>query len=133
MTAEGGGAVEVRGGSEDNGGGGDGRYLVAGRDLAAGEVVLSEYPLVAGPIYTRTRPVCLECLRWVDAGAYRCAGCRFPLCGEACRAGSRHQLECKIFQALSTPHFFCVLLLLLELLFVIYSILALTPSNYTVI
>ena len=27
------------------------------------QVVLSDLPLVAGPIYTRTRPVCLECLR----------------------------------------------------------------------
>ena len=28
------------------------------------QMVLSDLPLVAGPIYTRTRPVCLECLRW---------------------------------------------------------------------
>ena len=30
------------------------------------QVVLSDLPLVAGPIYTRTRPVCLECLRWLQ-------------------------------------------------------------------
>ena len=42
---------------------GQGRYLVAGRDLEDGEVILEEYPLVAGPLYTRSRPLCLGCLK----------------------------------------------------------------------
>ena len=66
MSGEPGAAADIRGG----GGGpeqeeGGGRYLVAARDLVKGDVILSEYPLVAGPIYTRTRPLCLECLRQV--------------------------------------------------------------------
>ena len=28
--------------------------------------------------------------------AFRCAGCRFPMCGEGCRVGPVHAAECEI-------------------------------------
>ena len=74
-----------------------GRYLVAGADIQAGEVVLSEYPVVAGPLYTRSKIVCLQCLRLVGAESYRCSSCSFPLCDQTCQNGSWHAEECKLF------------------------------------
>jgi hypothetical protein len=99
------GAAEIRShGTEEGGGdGGGGRYLVAARDLSKGDLILSEYPLVAGPIYTRSRPVCLGCLRLVGPEAYRCQACSFPLCGQACQMGPSHMQECVVFQAHQQP------------------------------
>ena len=42
---------------------GAGRYLVAARTIAPGELILTDLPLVCGPVYTRCRPCCLGCLR----------------------------------------------------------------------
>ena len=69
-------------------------------------MVLSDAPLVAGPIYTRTRPVCLECLRCrqvledvapptprvLDSSSLPCTGCSLPLCSEGCQGGPWHRL-----------------------------------------
>jgi hypothetical protein len=46
-----------------------GRYLVASRDLAEGEVLFVEAPLVVGPV-SITPPVCLHCYNLVD-GSYK--------------------------------------------------------------
>lgn len=75
-----------------------GRYLVAGNDIQAGDVVLSEYPIVAGPLYTRSKLVCLQCLKLVGEESYRCTNCSFPLCDETCQNGSWHAAECKLFK-----------------------------------
>jgi len=76
-----------------------GRFLVASRDIQKGEVVLSDLPLVAGPIYTRTRPVCLECLRFLEEGtSEKCIGCGLPLCGPQCQGGPWHRSECQVFK-----------------------------------
>jgi len=76
-----------------------GRFLVASRDIEKGEVVLSDLPLVAGPIYTRTRPVCLECLRHLEeATSQNCLGCGMPLCGDQCQGGPWHRSECQVFK-----------------------------------
>lgn len=59
-----------------------GRYMVASRDLKAGDVILREDPIVVGPKQV-TEPVCLGCYKRVD-GSYRYRGL------EACRGtGSR--------------------------------------------
>lgn len=80
--------------SEEN----QGRYLVAGADLEDGDIILSEYPVVAGPLYTRSKPVCLACLMIVGENSYRCNKCNFPLCDEKCEEGVLHKEECKIFK-----------------------------------
>ena len=79
-----------------------GRYLVAGKHLKSGEVVLSEYPIVAGPLYTRSKPVCLQCLKKLSAETVvNCPLCGAPLCGDAaCLEGGRwHAMECSVLQA----------------------------------
>eukprot|EP00092_Neocalanus_flemingeri_P014061 GFUD01015169.1.p1 GENE.GFUD01015169.1~~GFUD01015169.1.p1 ORF type:complete len:507 (+),score=138.21 GFUD01015169.1:76-1521(+) len=76
-----------------------GRYLVATRTISKGEVVMSDYPVVCGPIYTRTKPVCLNCLKLATADSYRCSKCDFPVCGQECEEGVWHENECRVFQA----------------------------------
>jgi len=59
-----------------------GNFLVAGRDLVEGEVILVEAPLVLGPSQM-TIPVCLCCYVPVD-GSYKCQRSGWPLCGPTC-------------------------------------------------
>lgn len=59
-----------------------GRYLVATRDLKAGEVLFEEAPLVVGPV-TVTNPVCLYCYTPAD-GSFKCRKSGWPLCGPTC-------------------------------------------------
>ncbi|KAH8420217.1 hypothetical protein KR009_007513 [Drosophila setifemur] len=62
-----------------------GRYLVASRQLEAGELLITEEPLAIGPCVSGD-PVCLGCYRPVklSTNQYRCAGCSWPLCGATC-------------------------------------------------
>lgn len=46
-----------------------GRYMVASRDLKAGDIIFKDEALVIGP-KTITEPVCLGCYKRVD-GSYR--------------------------------------------------------------
>ncbi|XP_046688196.1 SET domain-containing protein SmydA-8-like [Homalodisca vitripennis] len=74
-----------------------GRYLVATRDVAAGEVLYEEAPTVVGPKVVEPSPVCLGCLR--PPGAARCESCGWPVCSPACpglRDPHCHAIECKI-------------------------------------
>ncbi|EDW66288.2 SET domain-containing protein SmydA-8 isoform X2 [Drosophila virilis] len=80
-----------------------GRYLVANRQLAAGELLITEQPLAIGPCVS-CEPVCLGCYRPVQLTAqqYRCAGCGWPLCGASCRGMQQRRLghteeECEIY------------------------------------
>jgi len=67
---------------------------VAVRDITAGEVVLTETALVSGP-GSKTPPVCVECLAdW--SGENVCCECGWPVCGEKCAMGERHQVECTV-------------------------------------
>ncbi|XP_034250401.1 SET domain-containing protein SmydA-8 isoform X2 [Thrips palmi] len=70
-----------------------GRYLVAATDVAAGDLILREDALVAGPCQN-AKPVCLGCLKPFDGENYirssesedchRCMGCQWPMCSPAC-------------------------------------------------
>lgn len=71
-----------------------GRHWVAARDIAAGEVLLEERPLVVGP-KAGSLPVCLACYA-PDTG-YRCSACGWPACGPRCEAASAHRdAECPL-------------------------------------
>lgn len=78
---------------------GEGRWLTATRDIQKGEVILREEPLVTGPIYTRSRAVCLECLKNASEESYRCTICNFPVCDQKCQSGRWHKLECSLFES----------------------------------
>ncbi|EDV44517.1 uncharacterized protein Dana_GF20287 [Drosophila ananassae] len=62
-----------------------GRYLVASRQLEAGELLITEEPLAIGPCVSGD-PVCLGCYQPVslDSTQYRCPGCQWPLCRDSC-------------------------------------------------
>lgn len=68
-----------------------GNYLVASRNIKAGEVLFSEAPLVVGPSSV-TIPVCLACYTPVD-GSYRCPRSNWPLCGPICAKMATHLPE----------------------------------------
>ena len=65
-----------------------GNVMVASRDIQAGETILEEQPAVWGP-NNKSKPVCLECLKPVQANEESivtsvCSKCHFPVCGEKC-------------------------------------------------
>ncbi|XP_071538254.1 uncharacterized protein [Panulirus ornatus] len=78
-----------------------GRYMVASRDLKAGDVIVKEDPLVVGPKQI-TEPVCLGCYSRVD-GSYRCQKCQWPLCGPECEKAPDHLPECVVGQEIGSP------------------------------
>ena len=74
-----------------------GNYLVAGRDLAPGDLLLDEDVAVLGPHDTcdadGTR-VCPGC--YFPTHGYTCSSCHVPLCGPSCEAdNSPHKAECE--------------------------------------
>jgi len=74
-----------------------GSWAVAKNDLAPGQIVLVESPLVSGP-GRNGKPICLACYSLVDA-EYYCSECGWQLCSEMCEtAKSPHSLECALLK-----------------------------------
>ncbi|KAJ8680669.1 hypothetical protein QAD02_016456 [Eretmocerus hayati] len=77
-----------------------GRFLVAGKQLEAGEEILSELPFVVGP-KASTYLQCLSCYTpWPPEEDSRplCSHCGWPVCGTECENATWHnEYECKIF------------------------------------
>ena len=73
-----------------------GRYLIATRDIKAGEIIIDESAIMLGPKQI-TEPVCLTCYRPVD-GSYMCSNCGFPMCDADCQSSDSHEPECKAVQ-----------------------------------
>jgi hypothetical protein len=67
-----------------------GRHLLATRDIAAGEDVFCDSPLVVGPWYSEHK-VCLGCLK-ASVDLATCATCAYDVCS-SCREGHIRQ-EC---------------------------------------
>ena len=66
---------------------GAGRGLVAARDVARGETVVSAQAAVRGPC-ARAPPQCVNCLRLVQPSARtQCRKCLLLVCSEACSEG----------------------------------------------
>ncbi|KAA0203419.1 hypothetical protein HAZT_HAZT011229 [Hyalella azteca] len=78
-----------------------GRYFLATRDIAPGELLLSDSPLLIGPKQI-TEPVCLACYRPVD-GQYRCKKCGFPMCDADCQQAEAHEPECEAVSESGMP------------------------------
>ncbi|XP_042858041.1 SET domain-containing protein SmydA-8-like [Penaeus japonicus] len=75
---------------------GFGRYLVASRNITAGEVVFREVPLVVSP-KAGSGASCLSCLRPLqDCKWIGCEQCGAPLCKHDCEGGGHTQEECRL-------------------------------------
>ncbi|XP_038112332.1 SET domain-containing protein SmydA-8 [Culex quinquefasciatus] len=74
-----------------------GRYLIASRNLKAGEVIIQVEPLAVGP-WAESDPVCLGCHRTFEVGAktVRCPTCNWRICSPTCTGlTTQHsRLEC---------------------------------------
>ncbi|XP_015588255.1 protein msta [Cephus cinctus] len=79
-----------------------GRYMVAAKDLKAGEEILSELPFVVGP-KASSYPLCISCYSpWPETEGNNtlCSKCSWPVCGPNCENLSQHKdYECEIFAA----------------------------------
>ncbi|CAG4991179.1 unnamed protein product [Colias eurytheme] len=73
-----------------------GRYLVANKDLDAGELIFTDTPFVFGPKQD-SPPLCLGCFCPVDNTM--CSRCGWPICSEACEKAPQHKIECDVFSA----------------------------------
>lgn len=74
-----------------------GRYLVATRDMKAGDMVMKESVLILGP-KAATSTICLGCHRAIGDSAVPCPGCRWPLCSTKCQSSPFHTPECHILK-----------------------------------
>ncbi|XP_065084830.1 SET domain-containing protein SmydA-8 [Ochlerotatus camptorhynchus] len=76
-----------------------GRYLVAARNLKAGEKIIEVDPLAIGP-WAASEPVCIGCYKRFEKGAkiVRCAHCGWRVCSTSCSSltvsGDHRKLEC---------------------------------------
>uniref|UniRef100_A0A336MII8 CSON001087 protein n=1 Tax=Culicoides sonorensis TaxID=179676 RepID=A0A336MII8_CULSO len=87
-----------------------GRYLVATKDIKAGDIVLKESPLIVGPSQV-TPPVCVGCLQKIDEKRHsECAKCGWLICRSDCQNSLAHKDECQLTQArgdkVSIKHFY---------------------------
>ncbi|XP_059471579.1 SET domain-containing protein SmydA-8 isoform X1 [Neocloeon triangulifer] len=75
-----------------------GRYVVAAKELEAGEEFLVDTAAVIGPKH-HTPPVCLGCLS-LTSGDTLCERCGWPVCGPSCADLPAHkEAECAVFAA----------------------------------
>lgn len=78
-----------------------GRFMVAKRNIKAGDVIVREPPLVLGPKISSI-VMCLGCHRTINppkSGDYfKCSGCTWPLCGSSCESLPAHVEECQLMR-----------------------------------
>lgn len=73
-----------------------GRGVIATRDIAAGELVFYDVPLVLGPrAGLRCPPLCVGCHQGSEALVPCSRGCGLPVCSTLCEVGSHHVFECQ--------------------------------------
>ena len=66
------------------------------RDIGAGEVILTDQPIIQSP-YTRSKAQCLQCSKKIQGPKpYLCKGCGFPMCDKTCASGDLHNIECSV-------------------------------------
>lgn len=76
-----------------------GRYMVANKELQAGDEIVTEMPFVVGP-KACTYPLCLACYTpWPPGPGEKplCSKCGWPVCGEECENLPQHKdYECQV-------------------------------------
>ncbi|XP_037789283.1 SET domain-containing protein SmydA-8-like [Penaeus monodon] len=76
-----------------------GRCTVATRDIAEGEVLFVDHPVITGP-KQNSELMCLGCYRQLESwDKYQCAKCGWPMCSPECESRGYHLLECTAYQA----------------------------------
>eukprot|EP00092_Neocalanus_flemingeri_P003775 GFUD01004063.1.p1 GENE.GFUD01004063.1~~GFUD01004063.1.p1 ORF type:complete len:492 (+),score=147.83 GFUD01004063.1:26-1501(+) len=73
---------------------GAGRGLVATRDIARGEHIMTTMAAGTGPC-ARTAPQCVNCFLLLSSAQF-CPRCNLLVCSAGCSNGSAHQVECSI-------------------------------------
>lgn len=85
-----------------------GRFLVASRDLQAGEYLFDDLPFAIGP-KSSSCCCCLECYSPIDGSASgsRCRNCSWPICDDCLKLPefSAHKRECEILTAAKCKFF----------------------------
>ncbi|XP_024937501.1 protein msta isoform X2 [Cephus cinctus] len=81
-----------------------GRYMVATKPLAAGDIILREEPAAVGPSIYENQNFCFACMRTIQNSPmqYYCSKCKVvPLCGPACEKIFMHHTtdECNLFRS----------------------------------
>ena len=74
-----------------------GRGMVAKRDIAQGELIFVDAPLVFGPrCYDKYLPMCINCYK-SGCPLFPCEhGCGLPVCSTDCENSSKHlEMECE--------------------------------------
>ncbi|XP_020707730.2 SET domain-containing protein SmydA-8-like [Athalia rosae] len=77
-----------------------GRGLFAVRDIAVGELLYVDAPLVVGPrAQSKHLPLCPGCYK-TGCPLFPCdRGCGLPICSTVCESSSTHQNECSILKS----------------------------------
>jgi len=80
-----------------------GRYLVAKRTINLCDIIIQEEPLILGPKFSNSDPVCVKCLQGLKRSPCTveslCEKCLWPVCGTECVTlidSNSHDEECKI-------------------------------------
>ncbi|XP_072944592.1 SET domain-containing protein SmydA-8-like [Epargyreus clarus] len=67
-----------------------GRYVVASRDIRAGELIMEQPALAVGPC-SGCPLICLGCYRELDeTSIYKCKGCLWPMCSSSCSGQGKY-------------------------------------------
>ncbi|XP_026322736.1 SET domain-containing protein SmydA-8-like [Hyposmocoma kahamanoa] len=82
-----------------------GRYLVASRDLRAGEVIIEEPAIAVGPC-SGCALICLGCYRELDETNFaKCQVCKWPMCSSSCFGQGKYTghstYECETLKTIS--------------------------------
>lgn len=77
-----------------------GRGLFARRDIAVGELIFVDAPLIFGPrARDKHLPLCVGCYK-KNCPLFSCDGeCGLPICSTDCELSSEHARECAILRA----------------------------------
>lgn len=105
----------------------EGRYLVAARDIAAGEVMFRESPLLLTP-RPDSVPVCLACHTSLKSEWLACKRCSSPLCSPPCNGELHDSTECELLASLGLKRDKKNLLLLNHLLTPLRTLLLLQKA-----
>lgn len=85
-----------------------GRYLRLNRDVAKGDVLITEFPTVLGPKYHETEEEenfhsfnCVGCFEFIKVLYHKCPSCLWPACSPDCGALTNpdlHEIECQLLR-----------------------------------